>query len=97
MKNVIKNSKKFFLSAAILIATLGYANTIEESMVNKEAALTALTLANVKKGNSLSIKDQNGIIVYKELIAKSGNYTKGFDLTALPDGNYFFELDKMFP
>ena len=34
------------------------------------------------------------MILYKELIEKTGVYTKGFDLTSLPDGKYFFELDK---
>ncbi|MFI1770324.1 hypothetical protein, partial [Thalassobellus citreus] len=42
----------------------------------------------------LTIKDYNGIVLYKELISVSGTYKKGFDLTALPSGNYFFEVDK---
>ena len=54
----------------------------------------ALTLENVSSGNSLTIKDSNGIVLYKELIKTSGTYKKGFDLTALPDGNYVFELNK---
>src|SRR5690606_17133300 len=33
-------------------------------------------------------------VLYKEFIQKTGIYTKGFDLTSLPDGDYLFELDK---
>ena len=54
------------------------------------------TLKNVKQGNQLIIKDLNGIILYKEQIKNSGNYSKGFDLTSLPDGSYVFELEKDF-
>ena len=53
-----------------------------------------LTLLNVKEGNQLFIKDVFGLILYKESIKESGEFVKGFDLTSLPDGKYFFELDK---
>ncbi|WP_345273354.1 hypothetical protein [Flaviramulus aquimarinus] len=91
MKNAIKTSKKILLTVAMLIAMLGNANEIS---INGDVEKTALTINNVKEGNLISIKDQNGIILYKELIKASGNYEKNFDLTALPNGNYFFELDK---
>jgi len=55
---------------------------------------TVLTLNDVKKGHELVIKDSNLLVLYRESIAQSGTYTKGFDLTALPNGNYYFELDK---
>ncbi len=71
-------------------------NATEISLFTDKGDLkkTALTLYNVKEGNLLSIKDYNGIVLYKELINQKGVYTKGFDLTVLPDGDYFFELDK---
>ncbi|PTX64170.1 hypothetical protein C8N46_101781 [Kordia periserrulae] len=53
-----------------------------------------VTFEKVKKGHELVIKDANLLIVYKEVIQKDGNYSKGFDLTALPDGEYTVELDK---
>ena len=53
-----------------------------------------VTFENVKKGHQLVIKDANLLVVYKEAIQKDGNYRKGFDLTALPDGEYTVELDK---
>ena len=89
MKNLIKNS----LVIVVLFTTLlGNANT---SLTNsKDDTRTTLTLKDVKQGNELSIKDTYGVILYREMIQNSGNYIKGFDLTALPDGSYFFELDK---
>jgi hypothetical protein len=93
MKNVIKHSKKTLLAVIMLTVLIG--NAKDKSLDLKKGLIkTALTINNVKEGNLLSIKDQNGIILYKELIAESGTYRKGFDLTALPDGDYFFEIDK---
>lgn len=93
MKNVLNNSKKVFLMVTMFATLLSFAN--EESLfkINNDADGTSLTL-DVKQGNLLSIKDNNGIVIYKELIEQSGIYTKGFDLTELPDGGYIFELDK---
>ncbi|WP_299548090.1 hypothetical protein [Seonamhaeicola sp.] len=92
MKNVLTNTKKGILMVAMAATVMGYA--AERTSIIKDAKRTALTLNNVKEGNLLSIKDLNGLTLYKELIEKSGIYTKGFDLTALPDGDYFFELEK---
>ena len=95
MKNVFKTSKKILLTVAMLTAMLGNAN--EATFTVKDGLRkTALTINNVKEGNLLSIKDNNGITLYKELIQSTGTYSKGFDLTALPDGDYFFEVDKDF-
>ena len=89
MKNLIKNS----LVMVVLFTTLlGNANSSLKN--SKDDTKTTLTLKDVKRGNKLSIKDAFGIVLYKEMIENSGNYIKGFDLTKLPDGAYFFELDK---
>lgn len=95
MKNAINNTKKGILMVALLATVMGFAKEVSFTIKN-EAGRTSLALLNVKQGNLLSIKDNNGIILYKESIKTSGNYTKGFDLTLLPDGSYFFELDKDF-
>ena len=92
MKNVIETLKKSLLVVTVCTAMLGNANEIFTDKV--EVKKTALTLKNVKAGNLLTIKDSNGIILYKEQINFSGTYKKGFDLTALPNGNYFFVVDK---
>ena len=85
--------KKSLLVVTVFTATLSNAAEIS-SITTGDLKETSLTLKNVKKGNLLSIKDNNGVILYKELINSSGTYRKGFDLTALPNGDYFFEVDK---
>jgi hypothetical protein len=94
MKNAIKNTKKGILMATMFAALLSFANETPFHTIKKDAERTSLTLTDVKQGNLLSIKDENGIVLYKELIEKSGMYSKEFDLTTLPDGAYIFELDK---
>ena len=74
--------------------TLSFANEVSSITIKNDADKTSLTLTDVKAGNLLSIKDENGITLYKEFIQKTGNYTKGFDLTELPNGEYVFEIDK---
>ena len=89
MKNLIKNS----LVIVVLFTTLlGNANSSLKN--SKDDTRTTLTLKDVKRGNELYVKDAYGIILYKEMIQNTGNYVKGFDLTTLPNGEYFFELDK---
>jgi len=94
MKNVIKNTKKGILMVTVFATLLSFANEAPFYTIKNDAKRTSLTLVNVKQGNLLSIKDENGIILDKEIIKQSGIYSKGFDLTKLPDGGYFFELDK---
>jgi len=91
MKRAIQ---KHLLLVAVLVTMVNYAGNISLSSDNDDIKKTVLTLNNVKEGQQLLIKDVNGIILYKEQIKKAGTYAKGFDLTELPDGNYFFELNK---
>ena len=89
MKKLIKNT----LVLVILFTTLlGHANSSFKN--SNDEKRTTLTLTDVKQGDELLIKDTHGIILYKEKIQNSGHYIKGFDLTELPDGDYFFELIK---
>ena len=93
MKKVIR---KGVLLLGILTSMASYANKVSYTSTTKEIKKTTLILNNIKKGHQLLIKDVNGVVLYKELIKDSGLYTKGFDLTSLPNGNYYFELDKDF-
>ncbi len=89
-----KEVKTGIVLVIMLAAMLSYATrptTLEKSV---EIENTTLSINNVKQGQQLVIKDSNGIVLYKELIDKSGMYNKGFDLTSLPNGEYYFELDK---
>ncbi|PQV49442.1 hypothetical protein CLV33_10372 [Jejuia pallidilutea] len=94
MKNVMNNLKKVFLMVAIMSTVMGYANEKSFTITENDAKKTVLTLADVKVGNLFKIKDENGMVLYKETIQRKGTYSKGFDLTSLPDGSYFFELEK---
>ncbi|MEZ4842170.1 MAG: hypothetical protein R2821_11825 [Flavobacteriaceae bacterium] len=89
MKRVIKQN--LVITMLMLTVFIGYAN---EGNITFKDEITNVNFDYVKNGSVLSIKDENGLILYKETIQKSGNYSKGFDLTELPDGKYFFELDK---
>ncbi len=59
----------------------------------KETNVTSIRFENVIQGSSLTIKDENGLVLYNESIEQSGDYAKGFDLSSLPNGDYFFELN----
>lgn len=94
MKNTIKISKKGILMVALFSTLLSFANDARIFNIKNEAKKTSLKLTHVKEGNLLSVIDAFGVTVYKEVIKESGNYTKSFDLTILPNGTYAFELDK---
>ncbi|OEK09894.1 hypothetical protein A8C32_10315 [Flavivirga aquatica] len=94
MKNVIKTIKKSLIIATMFASILGNATDVSLITIKEDVKKTALTINNVKKGNLLSIKDSNGIILYKELIKTTGTYKKGFDLAVLPDGSYSFVINK---
>ncbi|QHI37319.1 hypothetical protein IMCC3317_26980 [Kordia antarctica] len=89
MKKRIKN---VVFIVAMLASVMSYASA--DYALNTKKISTILTLTNVKKGQKLVIKDADLSIIYKELIANDGIFSKGYDLTALPDGKYFFELEK---
>jgi len=50
----------------------------------------------VRKGQVLSIKNANNIVMYSDVIEMAGNYTRTFDLTNLENGKYTAELEKDF-
>lgn len=87
-----KRMKHIVCTGMMIVSMLSFANGTSSLDINKER--TVITFENVKKGHQLVIKDANLLVVYKEFIQKNGNYAKGFDLTSLPDGNYYVELDK---
>ncbi len=88
-----KLTKKSLIVLGLFVSMLTYANSDIETIKEKEPNVTNISFKMVKLGSMLSIKDMNGIVLYKESIIKSGDYSKGFDLTSLPNGDYFFELD----
>ncbi|RPD99066.1 hypothetical protein EGM88_04235 [Aureibaculum marinum] len=92
MKKVIKNG----LAMVVMLTTMfSYANEFVGADLLKDD-ITNVTFENVTEGSVLTIKDLNGLVLYKETILEQGVYSKEFDLTALPDGDYIFEMDKEF-
>jgi len=90
MKNL---TKKSLIILGLFTSLLSYANDEHKTINEKEPKVTNVSFKNVKLGSMLSIKDINGLVIYKESIVKKGEYSKGFDLTALPNGDYYFELN----
>ncbi len=89
MRKFIKNT---LVIVVLFTALLANANAPLTHL--KDARKTTLTLNNVKQGDILLIKNTYDVVMYKEKIKTSGSYIKGFDLTDLPKGDYFFELNK---
>jgi len=89
-----KAIQKHLLFVVVLVSMVSYPSN--DSLLNgdKNIKVTFLKLENVKEGQQLLIKDANQVILYKEDITESGEYKKGYDLTKLPNGDYYFELDK---
>ena len=90
MKNLTKKSLLFLVLFASMMT---YANNEITTVKERESKVTIVSFKKLKQGSKLSIKDVNGIVLYKESIIKAGDYSKGFDLTSLPNGDYVFELD----
>ena len=89
MKNLIKKS---IVLVVLFTTLLVNANEISSLRNLKDEKTTMLTLLNVKKGNQLIMKDAFGKVLYKQSISNSGEFVKGFDLTSLPNGKYYFLL-----
>ena len=88
-----KLTKKGLIVCALSVSLMGFANDLKVPIKEKEPKVTSLSFAKVSKGSMLLIKDFNGLVLYKEAIQVTGEYSKGFDLTSLPNGEYYFELD----
>lgn len=89
-----KLTKKSLIILGLFTSLVSYADDTHEMFREKEAMVTNVSFNSVKQGSMLSIKDTKGLVLYKESILQSGAYSKGFDLTSLPNGDYYFELDK---
>ena len=93
MKTIIKT----ILVVTLMFGTLiSYANDNKESTNAVAVKRVKVEYKAVKKGNALTIKNEYGITIYKQVLQSSGNYTKTFDLTNLEDGIYTTELEKDF-
>ncbi len=79
--------------AAMTASSVGYSAEYVFSSNEPSDKVTSVTFQNVEQGSTLVLKDQKDVVLYTEKIEKSGTYNKGFDLSNLPDGVYYFEFE----
>ena len=86
------------LTAVFMMATfINYGNNTDLKNNNVfNAKQVKVVFKAVKKGQQLSIKNNNGVVLYTESIEKQGLLAKVFDFSKLNDGNYTLELEKDF-
>ncbi|ARV15458.1 hypothetical protein [Polaribacter sp. SA4-12] len=92
----MKTLKKITLVALMLGTLMGYANEDKNTTDKKAKRTVKVEFKNVKKGQSLTIKDNQGTAFYSNEIKNSGNYSRIFNFSALEDGIYSAELNKDF-
>jgi len=93
----MKTTIKKYLVVVMMLGTLiNYANENKNSINTIDGKKVKVEFKTVKKGHTLSIKDESGIVMYSQEIKKSGSYSQVFDLSKLQRGNYTTELEKDF-
>lgn len=91
MKNLIKKS---LLIVAVLTTMVMTGTELENSVNLKliDAKLVNLTLQNSDGDLQVSIRDNQGHVLYSENF-QGIDFSKKYDLTTLPQGEYFFEIE----
>jgi hypothetical protein len=88
---------KNLVLAALMFGTLiSYATENKNTIDLKAKKTVKVEFNNVKKGQTLTIKDNQGVTVYNNEIKNTGNYSRTFDFSALEEGVYSAELNKDF-
>lgn len=87
----MKTLRNLLIVTFLLITARGFSNETDKNPVKP---LTQIKFQDVKKGNHLSIKDLNDVLLYQETIKTNGEYQRIFDMNSLKDGSYIVELDK---
>lgn len=90
MKNLIRKS---LVIISMFLVMLGHTSETVKDSINESNQVKLVKFTNAEKGSHLFIKDENGLVLYRENINKDGPFLQRFDFTNLPDGSYFFELD----
>jgi hypothetical protein len=95
---IMKAIKKITIVVLMLGTLIGYAKENKNSTDNDNEGKKTVKVEfkNVKKGQTLTIKNDQGLTVYNYGIKNSGNYSKTFNFSALEDGIYSTELNKDF-
>ena len=92
----MKTIKRNVLVVVFMLGTLvNYANNKELNNI-LNAKKVKVVFKNVKKGQQLKVKDNNGVVLHSEKITEEGSFSKYFDFSKLNNGNYTLELNKDF-
>lgn len=86
--------RKVLVFVFMLAALLNYANDKKNLDTTLDSKKVKVVFKDVKKGHTLTIKDESGDLIHKENIAENGKLIKVYDLTFLKNGNYKIELNK---
>ena len=92
MKNVFK---KLLMAILFLAALETMANDGLDLKINEDQSLT-VEVEKIEKGAILSLKNDNGEIVFRDTFNDQESYTKIFDFEKLSNGEYTLVLDKEF-
>ena len=88
--------KKTILVVGLVFGSFSnYATNIESNNLVNANNVTVI-FNHVKKGQKLTIKDIDGVVLYSENVALNGKFIKRFDFSLLNNGNYSLELEKDF-
>ncbi|TVZ56565.1 hypothetical protein OD91_1854 [Lutibacter sp. Hel_I_33_5] len=93
----MKTIERKILVVVFMLGTLfNYANDKNDFIYTASSKKVKVVFKNVKKGHTLTIKDESGFTLHTENVIAQGNLTKFFDFSSLKDGNYKIELNKDF-
>ncbi|TMM30689.1 hypothetical protein FDT66_07975 [Polaribacter aestuariivivens] len=92
----MKTIKKYLVVALMFGTLLGYANENNTPVKTIDVKRVKVEFNAVKKGNTLTIKQENGVTLYTSKITEAGTFSKTFDFSALASGSYIAELEKDF-
>jgi hypothetical protein len=93
MKTIIK---KYLVVVLMFGAFINYATEKNNAINTIDGKKVKVEFTAVRKGQVLSIKNANNIVMYSDVIEMAGNYARTFDLTGLENGKYTTELEKDF-
>jgi len=85
--------KRCLLLVVMLTTIESYSNYFTIIPIDSGRTITTVSIDNVFGGSEFQIKDSEGVILYRENVLESGTYSRRFDLSSLPDAEYYFELD----
>lgn len=92
----MKTLKKRLVVVVLMLVTLVNYSNDKKVNVELNAKKTRVVFKGTKKGQQLTIKDNNGVILHLESVNKEGTLIKLFDFSKLNDGDYTLELEKDF-